>query len=90
MDAKKLIALVKEVVARELDLTADAIGNSKSLRAEYGLDSVAAVNIVFALENQLGVVIDMKALASVDCIDDLHRLLAKNEQIADQLNKLPP
>ena len=84
------MSLVKDVVARELDLSTDAIENEKSLRAEYGLDSVAAVNIVFAIENELGVLIDMKDLASVDCINDLHRLLAKNGQITDQLRKLPP
>jgi len=46
-----------------------------SLRGEYGLDSVAAVNVVFALESKLDREIDIEQFAGVNSIDDIAQLL---------------
>src|ERR1051326_5833238 len=89
MDTDTLVELVRNVVASELEIDVNSIANDKSLRLCYGLDSVAAVNIVFSLENQLDVTIDLKDIVAVDCIDDLRQLLTKHPSLLDQLTKRP-
>jgi acyl carrier protein len=39
------------------------------------------VNIVFALETELGVEIDIRRLAGIDSIDDLKRLLSQGTPV---------
>ena len=83
VDASELIELVRRVVADELEVPLEALRDNGSLRKDYGLDSVAAVNIIFALETKLSVTIDVKKLASVDSIHDIRELLSKDELMPD-------
>jgi acyl carrier protein len=75
MSTEAFVQLVRQVIAEELEIPSESLRNDRSLRDEYGLDSVAAVNIIFALESHLGLTIDVRQLASVDSIDDLKDLL---------------
>lgn len=77
MTSDELIAIVREVIAEELEIPLDSLSESRSLRLDYGLDSVAAVNVAFALETRLGIEIDIMQFASVDSIRDLRLLLGK-------------
>jgi acyl carrier protein len=58
MNRESLLQRIREAVCRELELPLEALIDSASLRRDYGLDSVAAVNITFALESELGIAID--------------------------------
>ena len=78
MSHESLLQHIREAVCRELELPAKDLVDSASLRRDYGLDSVAAVNITFALETELGIAIDIKHLVGVDSIDDLRHLLAQH------------
>lgn len=76
MTSETLIKVIREVITEELEIPAGSLHDGGSLRADYGLDSVAAVNIAFTLETRLGVEIDIKRFASIDSISDLKLLLA--------------
>ena len=78
MDRESLLQRIREAVCRELELPLEALVDSASLRRDYGLDSVAAVNITFALESELGIAIDIKRLVGVDSINDLRHLLSEH------------
>ncbi|MET0154093.1 MAG: acyl carrier protein, partial [Candidatus Binatia bacterium] len=45
MNHESLLQRIRKAVCRELELPAERLVDSASLRREYGLDSVAAVNI---------------------------------------------
>jgi acyl carrier protein len=75
MEPEVLLEKIRDAISRELEIPASSLVDNASLRHQYGLDSVAAVNIVFALETQLGIEIDIRELAAVDSIDDLRDLL---------------
>jgi acyl carrier protein len=77
MNRELLLRRIREAVCRELELPEHGLVDSASLKRDYGLDSVAAVNITFALESELGIPIDIRRLAGVDSIDDLRRLLSQ-------------
>ena len=77
MDREFLLQRIREAVCRELELPVRDLVDTASLRRDYGLDSVAAVNITFALESELGIPIDIKRLVGVDSIDDLRQLLSQ-------------
>ena len=76
MEREAVIQKIRSVISQELEVDPASLLDSASLREEYGLDSVAAVNIIFALEKDLGLEIDTKQLAHVDSIDDLRVLVA--------------
>ena len=75
MEPEVLLDKIRETISRELEIPASSLVDNASLRHQYGLDSVAAVNIVFALETQLGIEIDIRELAKVDSISELRNLL---------------
>jgi acyl carrier protein len=85
MDPDALVELVTKVVAEELEIPLGSLRETGSLRNDYGLDSVAAVNIIFALETKLGVTVDMRELASVDSIQDIRELLSKHRRAHEEL-----
>jgi acyl carrier protein len=75
MEPEVLLDKIRETISRELEIPISSLVDDASLRQQYGLDSVAAVNIVFALETQLGIEIDIRELAIVDSISELRRFL---------------
>jgi acyl carrier protein len=77
MNCELLLQRIREAVCRELEIPLESLLDNASLKRNYGLDSVAAVNITFALESDLGIPIDIRRLAGVDSIDDLRQLLSE-------------
>jgi acyl carrier protein len=83
MEALYLLQKIREQIVRELEVEPEDLRDTVSLRS-YGMDSVAAVTIIFRLESALGIEIDIRKLAGVDTIDDLkaviERELSENER----------
>jgi acyl carrier protein len=75
MEPEVLLDKIREAISRELEIPTSSLTEDASLRNQYGLDSVAAVNIVFTLETQLDIAIDIRKLATVDSIAELRNLL---------------
>jgi acyl carrier protein len=78
MEIEAILTKVREAISRELEIEPGTLTDQASLRKVYGLDSVAAVNIIFFLERELNVEIDIKQFVGVDSIDDLRGLLARS------------
>lgn len=83
MDVSKVIETIRSVIAEELEIPLHSLRNDLSLRYEYGLDSVAAVNIVFALECRLGIEINVENFVAIDSINDLRHLLSRSHEVGD-------
>ncbi len=74
MDA--LTEQVRSILAIELQVEPERIVASANLRADLGMDSVAALNVLFAAEERFGFdQIDPTELADVATVADIERLL---------------
>lgn len=80
MTLEDLVTVVRSMIARELDVEVESLDDSQSLRQFYGLDSVAAVNIVFGLEELLGRTLDVRDFADLDSINAIRTHLGKHHQ----------
>lgn len=63
---ENILDLVRRVITIELEIPVDGFDDHASLRRQYELDSVAAINILFALEREFDMEIDTAAIAGVD------------------------
>jgi acyl carrier protein len=69
--------IARRVIADELELDGASLNDDASLRRDYGLDSVAAVNIIFAIESLLQISLEPSDLVQVDSINDLRQMICK-------------
>lgn len=77
MKAQSIIDAVRLAIARELELDLSELRDDVSLRRFYHLDSVAAVNIIFHIEQLLQLEIDVAEFAHVDSVNDLKAAISK-------------
>lgn len=75
MDPEFVIKAVRSAIAQELEVDLASLQDDASLRRFYRLDSVAAVNIIFHLEQVLEIEIDMALIARIDSVNDLRAVL---------------
>ena len=67
---------IRDIIAVELQLDRAQILPEASLRADLGMDSIAALNILFAAEETFGLpAIDVKELANVTTVADVESFL---------------
>lgn len=77
MKPEDIMKIARRAIADELEIHGDSLLDDASLRGEYGLDSVAAVNIIFAIESLLEVSLDPSDFAHIDSINDLRQAIYK-------------
>jgi acyl carrier protein len=67
---------IRDIIAVELQLDRAQIVPEASLRADLGMDSIAALNILFAAEETFGLpAIDVKELANVTTVAEVETFL---------------
>ena len=70
---------VREILAVELQVAPDTVVPQASLRADLGMDSVAALNVLFAAQETFGVEeIDPLELADVLTVADVEALVRRH------------
>jgi acyl carrier protein len=73
MDA--LSERIRDIIAVELQLDPTQVVPRAQLRADLGMDSVAALNILFGIEEAFGLAaIDVTKLANVTTVEDVEAL----------------
>ena len=74
-----LQARIRDIIAVELQLDADKVVPDANLRQDLGMDSVAALNILFAAEETFGIgAIDVAELAKVATVADVETLVREH------------
>ena len=73
---------VRRIIAVELQRSTSDVCSGASLRKDLGMDSVAAINIVFAIEDVFGVHVPETEFEHIDDIDEIVRLLAQYQSKA--------
>lgn len=69
---------LREIIAIELQVSADQVRSGLSLRKHLGMDSVAALNILFAAEETFGICVPEAELEQVDEIDAIMALIDRH------------
>jgi len=64
-----------QIIATELQIPIANVVRGVSLRKTLGMDSVAAVNIIFALEEEFGMHVPETELEHIDTVDAILALL---------------
>jgi acyl carrier protein len=72
-----LRAAVFQILGRELNAPLGNLSGSVRLREDLGMDSILALNIIFAAERELGVVIREEDIVDITTIADLEALIAR-------------
>ena len=70
---------VIEIIAVELQVPVERVQRGISLRRDLGMDSVAALNILFATEEAFGVRVPEGELEGVDDLDAVLELIRRHE-----------
>jgi len=74
-----LHARIRDIIAVELQLDADKVVPDANLRQDLGMDSVAALNILFAAEETFGIgAIDVTELTKVATVADVETLVREH------------
>ena len=69
---------VREIISIELRIDESRIRDSARLRADLGMDSVAALNILFAAEEAFGIEgIEVSEIATVTTVADVESLVRR-------------
>jgi acyl carrier protein len=67
---------IRDIIAVELQVDRAKVLPSASLRTDLGMDSIAALNILFAAEETFGLPsIDVKELANIKTVEDVETFL---------------
>lgn len=71
-----LVERIRDIIAVELQVDRDRVVPTALLRGDLGMDSIAALNILFAAEETFGLPsIDVKSLADVTTVGEAEAFL---------------
>ncbi|MBM4268899.1 MAG: acyl carrier protein [Deltaproteobacteria bacterium] len=68
---------VVRLIAIELEMPEDRVRSATSLRGELGMDSIAAANVLFAIEEELGVELVLEDVEHLDDVAEIARVVRR-------------
>lgn len=80
-DLERVGRAVARALATELKVSEEAIRRAKSLRTEFGMDSIAAVNVAFMVEEELSIEIEMRESDIFDSVDDMVAIVRRSGEL---------
>jgi len=70
-----LVERARAILARELNVNADQLMPASRLREDLGMDSVIALNVIFAAERELEITIPEQEVVALQTVRDLELLI---------------
>jgi acyl carrier protein len=67
----------KRILSRELNVDFESLSPDQRLREDLGMDSIIALNLIFAAEKELDVVIKEEDIVALVTVQDLERLIGR-------------
>lgn len=74
-----MLETIQKIIHKEFDIDEDKITPDANLRNDLHIDSMAAVNLSFEIEDQFNIKITDEELASLSTVADIISLLEKKE-----------
>lgn len=79
-----MLEVIQEIIHKEFDIDKDKITVNANLRNDLHIDSMAAVNLSFEIEDRFNIKISDEELASLTIVADIVSLLkSKNISVND-------
>ena len=75
--SEELLQRARSILARELNVDQAKIVAAARLRDDLGMDSVIALNLIFAAERELQITLTEKDVVAVATVGDLEALLSR-------------
>jgi acyl carrier protein len=75
--SEQFLERTRNILARELNVDRARIVAGAKLREDLGMDSVIALNLIFAAERELEITIPEKDVVALDTVGDLEALLSR-------------
>ena len=72
-----VIGQAREILARELNLDSNHLSPAQRLREDLGMDSIIALNLIFAAERELNLTISEEDVVRLVTVEDLERLVRR-------------
>lgn len=69
--------VIVRVLSVELDVPVAAVRDAASLRRDLGMDSIAAANVFFSLEDEFGVEIWLEDGERIDCLAEIEAVVER-------------
>jgi len=76
-----MLKIIQEIIHKEFDIDKDKITADANLRNDLHIDSMAAVNLSFEIEDRFNIKISDEELASLNTVADIVSLL-KSENVS--------
>ena len=73
-----IAAVVVRLISVELKVAEDRVRSAASFRRDLGMDSIAAANILFSLEEEYGVELELDKVEDLDTLDELVAVVASS------------
>jgi acyl carrier protein len=73
----KLVQQARTILARELNLDVGKLSSHQRLREDLGMDSIIALNLIFAAERDLNLTIREEDIVRLITVADLEKLLGR-------------
>ena len=73
--SKEVIERARHILARELNLDPTQLHSTARLREDLGMDSVIALNLIFAAERELEITIPEQDIVALRTVGDLDFLV---------------
>jgi acyl carrier protein len=70
-----LVNRAKLILSRELNVDVSALRPNQRLREDLGMDSIIALNLIFAAERELDLVIKEEDIVALVTVQDLEHLI---------------
>lgn len=77
MERHEYVGTLVEIISVELQIPSERVRAGLSLRKDLGMDSVAALNILFAAEEAFGIQVPETELERVDDLDAIVAMLER-------------
>lgn len=74
----QVVEKVINLVAIELEISPAEVTHASSLRRDLKADSVAAANLLFALEEEFAIELDLERVGTLDTIDEIASLVERS------------
>lgn len=71
---------VVRLIAIELNVPEDEVRAAGSLRRDLKMDSIAAANLLFALEEECGVELELDEVQRFDTVSDIAAVVARSRR----------
>jgi acyl carrier protein len=75
--SEQFLERTRNILARELNVDRARIVAGAKLREDLGMDSVTALNLIFAAERELEITIPEKDVVALDTVGDLEAILSR-------------